>query len=58
MKTVAGGLRLTWRYRELEAFTQFASDLDKATRQQLNRGAHLVEVLKQPHISRCLSPIR
>ena len=36
------------RYRELEAFTQFASDLDKATQQQLNRGAHLVEVLKQP----------
>jgi len=49
MKTVAGGLRLDLaRYRELEAFTQFASDLDKATRQQLNRGAHLVEVLKQP----------
>jgi F-type H+-transporting ATPase subunit alpha len=49
MKSVAGGLRLDLaRYRELEAFTQFASDLDKATQQQLNRGAHLVEVLKQP----------
>ena len=49
MKSVAGGLRLDLaRFRELEAFTQFASDLDKATQQQLNRGAHLVEILKQP----------
>ncbi|MBI3946010.1 MAG: F0F1 ATP synthase subunit alpha, partial [Armatimonadetes bacterium] len=49
MKAVAGGLRLDLaRFRELEAFTQFASDLDKATQQQLNRGAHLVEILKQP----------
>jgi F-type H+-transporting ATPase subunit alpha len=49
MKSVAGGLRLDLaRFRELEAFTQFASDLDKATQQQLNRGRHLVEILKQP----------
>ncbi|HEX2999939.1 MAG TPA: F0F1 ATP synthase subunit alpha [Armatimonadota bacterium] len=49
MKSVAGSLRLDLaRFRELEAFTQFASDLDKATQQQLNRGARLVEVLKQP----------
>ncbi len=49
MKSVAGSLRLDLaRFRELEAFTQFASDLDKATQQQLNRGAHLVEILKQP----------
>jgi len=49
MKTVAGSLRLDLaRYRELEAFTQFASDLDKATQQQLSRGARLVEILKQP----------
>src|SRR5512146_2212227 len=36
------------RYRELAAFAQFGSDLDKATQQQLNRGQRLVEVLKQP----------
>jgi F-type H+-transporting ATPase subunit alpha len=36
------------QYRELEAFAQFGSDLDKATQQQLNRGRRLVEVLKQP----------
>ncbi|RMH58063.1 MAG: F0F1 ATP synthase subunit alpha [Candidatus Hydrogenedentota bacterium] len=49
MKKVAGRLRLELaQYRELAAFAQFASDLDKATQQQLNRGAHLVEILKQP----------
>ena len=49
MKKVAGRLRLDLaQYRELEAFAQFGSELDKATQQQLNRGARLVEVLKQP----------
>ena len=49
MKQVAGMLRLEMaQYRELAAFAQFGSELDKATQQQLNRGARLVEVLKQP----------
>ncbi len=49
MKKVAGTLRLDMaQYRELEAFAQFGSDLDKATQQQLNRGQRLVEILKQP----------
>jgi F-type H+-transporting ATPase subunit alpha len=49
MKKVAGTLRLDMaQYRELEAFAQFGSDLDKATQQQLNRGRRLVELLKQP----------
>ncbi len=49
MKKVAGMLRLNLaQFRELEAFAQFGSDLDKATQAQLNRGARLVEVLKQP----------
>jgi F-type H+-transporting ATPase subunit alpha len=49
MKQVAGMLRLDMaQYRELAAFAQFGSELDKATQQQLNRGARLVEVLKQP----------
>jgi F-type H+/Na+-transporting ATPase subunit alpha len=48
MKQVAGTLRLELaQYRELAAFAQFGSDLDKATQQQLARGARLVEVLKQ-----------
>jgi F-type H+-transporting ATPase subunit alpha len=48
MKQVAGTLRLELaQYRELAAFAQFGSDLDKATQQQLSRGARLVEVLKQ-----------
>jgi len=48
MKKVAGKLRLDLaQYRELAAFAQFAGDLDKVTQQQLNRGAHLVEILKQ-----------
>jgi len=46
---VAGPLRLSLaQYRELEAFAQFGSDLDAATQRQLQRGARLVEVLKQP----------
>jgi F-type H+/Na+-transporting ATPase subunit alpha len=48
MKTVAGRLRLDLaQFRELEAFSAFASDLDAATRRQLDRGARTVEVLKQ-----------
>jgi F-type H+-transporting ATPase subunit alpha len=48
MKQVAGTLRLELaQYRELAAFSQFASDLDQATQNQLNRGQRLVEVLKQ-----------
>ena len=48
MKQVAGRLRLDLaQYRELAAFAQFGSDLDKATQQQLNRGAKTVEILKQ-----------
>jgi F-type H+-transporting ATPase subunit alpha len=49
MKKVAGTLRLDMaQYRELEAFAQFGSDLDKATQRQINRGQRLVEILKQP----------
>src|SRR6188768_737882 len=49
MRQVAGSLRLDLaQYRELAAFSQFGSDLDKATLNQLNRGRRLVEVLKQP----------
>jgi F-type H+-transporting ATPase subunit alpha len=49
MKQVAGTMRLDLaQYRELAAFAQFGSDLDKATQQQLNRGRRLVEILKQP----------
>ncbi len=48
MRKVAGSLKLDMaQFRELEAFAQFGSDLDKATQQQLNRGYRLVEVLKQ-----------
>lgn len=49
MKKVAGTLRLDMaQFRELEAFAQFGSDLDKATQRQLERGRRLVEILKQP----------
>jgi F-type H+-transporting ATPase subunit alpha len=49
MRKVAGRLRLDLaQFRELEAFAAFASDLDAATRRQLDRGARVVEVLKQP----------
>ncbi|MBW2519922.1 MAG: F0F1 ATP synthase subunit alpha [Deltaproteobacteria bacterium] len=48
MKQVAGTLRLALaQYREMAAFAQFGSDLDAATQRQLNRGARLVEILKQ-----------
>jgi F-type H+-transporting ATPase subunit alpha len=49
MRQVAGRLRLDMAaFRELAAFAQFGSDLDKATQAQLNRGQHLQEILKQP----------
>jgi len=48
MKKVAGTLKLDLaQYRELAAFSQFASDLDEATRKQLERGKRMMEVLKQ-----------
>jgi F-type H+/Na+-transporting ATPase subunit alpha len=48
MRQIAGSLRLEMaQFRELAAFAQFGSDLDKVSLQQLNRGRHLVEVLKQ-----------
>ena len=52
MKKVAGPLKLDLaQFRELAAFAQFASDLDKATRDQLNRGERISEVIKQPQFS-------
>ncbi len=49
MKKVAGPLKLDLaQYRELAAFAQFATDLDKATRDQLTRGEKISEVIKQP----------
>jgi len=52
MRGVAGTLRLDLaQYRELAAFSQFGSDLDKATQNQLNRGRRLVEILKQGQYS-------
>jgi len=48
MKQVAGKIKLELaQYREVQAFSQFASDLDKSTQQQLSRGQRLVELLKQ-----------
>jgi F-type H+-transporting ATPase subunit alpha len=52
MKRVAGGLKLALsQYRDLEAFAAFSSDLDPVSRAQLDRGARLVELLKQPQYS-------
>ncbi|HKC75185.1 MAG TPA: F0F1 ATP synthase subunit alpha [Chloroflexota bacterium] len=49
MKKVAGRLKLDLaQFRELAAFAQFGSDLDKATRDRINRGQHVTEILKQP----------
>lgn len=49
MKKIAGGMRLDLaQFRDLAAFAQFGSDLDKATQQQLDRGLRLTELLKQP----------
>ena len=48
MKKVAGTLKLDLaQYRELAAFSQFASDLDESTRKQLERGKRMMELLKQ-----------
>ncbi|MDX1683365.1 MAG: hypothetical protein R3336_09610, partial [Phycisphaeraceae bacterium] len=52
MKQVAGSLRLDLAaYRELEAFAQLGTDLDKSTQRQLDRGERMVELLKQPQYS-------
>jgi F-type H+-transporting ATPase subunit alpha len=52
MRSVSGRLRVDLaQYRELEAFAAFGSDLDRASQQQLARGARLVELLKQPAAS-------
>src|ERR1700744_5677649 len=52
MRQVAGSLKLELaKYRELAAFAQFGSDLDKVTQNQLNRGSRLTEILKQPQFS-------
>src|SRR5579859_3454132 len=52
MRKVAGGLKLSLsQFRDLEAFASFASDLDAVSRAQLDRGARLVELLKQPQYS-------
>jgi len=52
MRQVAGSMKLELaQYRELAAFSQFGSDLDKATQQQLSRGQRLTELLKQPQFS-------
>ena len=52
MKNLSGGIRTDRaQYRELAAFAQFASDLDEATRKQLDRGARVTELLKQPQYS-------
>ncbi|MDP1165609.1 F0F1 ATP synthase subunit alpha, partial [Klebsiella pneumoniae] len=52
MKKVSGSLRLELaQFRELEAFSAFASDLDAASKAQLERGARLVELLKQDQYS-------
>ena len=58
MNKVSGQMKLGLaQYRELAAFAQFASDLDKATRDQLERGARLTEVLKQPQFQPVPVPI-
>jgi len=52
MKKVSGKIKLALaQYRELEAFAQFASDLDVETKKQLDRGARVVELMKQPQYS-------
>ncbi|HSE61572.1 MAG TPA: F0F1 ATP synthase subunit alpha [Candidatus Saccharimonadales bacterium] len=52
VKSVSGGLKLDLaQYRELAAFTQFATDLDEETKKRLNRGVRLTELLKQPQYS-------
>jgi F-type H+-transporting ATPase subunit alpha len=57
IKQVAGSIKLELaQYREMEAFAQFASDLDPATQKLLARGARLVELLKQPQYSPLTTP--
>src|SRR6202522_4104693 len=57
MRQVAGSLKLELaQYRELAAFAQFGSDLDKVTQNQLNRGQRLTEILKQPQFSPLSTP--
>jgi len=52
IKNLSGGIRTDLaQYRELAAFAQFASDLDESTRKQLDRGARVTELLKQPQFS-------
>ena len=52
MKGVSGNLRLSLaQFRELEAFSQIGSDLDEATKKQIERGKRIVEILKQPQSS-------
>ena len=52
IKKLGGGVRLSLaQYRELAAFAQFASDLDEATRKQLDRGRVVTELMKQPQYS-------
>ncbi len=52
MKKLGGGIRLALaQYRELQAFAQFASDLDEATRKQLEHGARVTELMKQEQYS-------
>ena len=52
IKKLGGGVRLALaQYRELAAFAQFASDLDEATRKQLDRGRLVTELMKQPQYS-------
>lgn len=52
MKKVSGSLKLAYsQYRELQAFAQFSSDLDKDTKMQLDKGERIVEILKQPQNS-------
>ena len=52
IKKLSGGIRTDLaQYRELAAFAQFASDLDEATRKQLERGRRVTELLKQPQYS-------
>ena len=52
MKKIAGALKLAYsQYRELQAFAQFSSDLDKDTKIQLKKGERIVEILKQPQNS-------
>ena len=54
MKKVSGSLKLAYsQYRELQAFSQFASDLDKDTKERLAKGERIVEVLKQNKMSQC-----